>query len=126
MNDESTLSIVVLPEPVPPETTMLSRASTQALRNVAISAVNVPNRIRSSTVNGSLENFRIVTVGPFSAIGGMIAFTREPSGKRASTVGDDSSMRRPSGETMRSMTRITCSSSLNSTSVSSSLPLRST
>ena len=50
MNDESTLSIVVLPEPVPPETTMLSRASTQALRNVAISGVKVPKRIRSSTV----------------------------------------------------------------------------
>src|SRR5215211_2382281 len=41
-------------------------------------------------------------------------------------VGDDSSMRRPSGEAMRSITRITWSSSWKTTSVSSSLPWRST
>ena len=35
MNDESTLSVVVLPEPVPPEMTMLSRPRTQALEEVA-------------------------------------------------------------------------------------------
>ena len=37
MNAERTLSSVVLPEPVPPETTMLSRASTQASRKSTIS-----------------------------------------------------------------------------------------
>ena len=36
-------AVVVLPEPVPPETKTLSRASTQALRNSNISAVAVPN-----------------------------------------------------------------------------------
>ncbi len=36
-------------------------------------------------VNGSFSNFRIVRVGPFRASGGIIAFTREPSGNRAST-----------------------------------------
>jgi hypothetical protein len=50
LKDESTLSVVVLPEPVPPETKMLSRASTEARRNSNISAVAVPNRMRSSTV----------------------------------------------------------------------------
>ena len=34
----------------------------------------------------------------------MIALTREPSGRRASTIGDDSSTRRPTLLTMRSMT----------------------
>jgi hypothetical protein len=35
MNEESTFSSVVLPEPVPPEMTMFSRALTQASRNLA-------------------------------------------------------------------------------------------
>ena len=42
MNELSTLSIVVLPEPVPPETKMLSRASTQARRKSNMSGVAVP------------------------------------------------------------------------------------
>jgi hypothetical protein len=46
---------------------------------------------------------RIVRVAPSSEIGSMIALTREPSGKRASTIGEASSMRRPSGAMMRSM-----------------------
>ena len=34
----------------------------------------------------------------------MTAFTREPSARRASTIGDDSSMRRPTAETILSIT----------------------
>ena len=37
------------------------------------------------------------------ASGGMMALTREPSARRASTMGEDSSTRRPTRETMRSM-----------------------
>ena len=82
--------------------------------------------IRSLIVYGSRENFRIVTVGPRRASGGMIALTRLPSGRRASTIGDDSSTRRPTCETILSMIRITCGSSTKRMSVSSSLPFRST
>ena len=53
----------------------------------------------------------------------MITLTREPSTRRASTIGDDSSTRRPIGAMMRSMMRITCSSFWNVTLVSSILPL---
>ena len=49
-------------------------------------------------------NFRMVMQGPLRASGGMMAFTRLPSLRRASTRGLDSSMRRPMGATMRSMT----------------------
>ena len=126
MNDESTLSSVVLPVPVPPETMTLSRASTQAFSSSAISGERVPKLIRSSTVNGSLENLRMVSVDPLNASGGMIALTREPSARRASTSGEDSSIRRPTRETMRSMTRRRCSSEVNRVVVRSSLPLRST
>ena len=46
---------------------------------------------------------RIVIVGPFSASGGMITLTRSPVGRRASTIGLDSSTRRLTRETMRSI-----------------------
>jgi len=42
--------------------------------------------------------------GPLSASGGMIALTRLPSFNRASTSGLDSSIRRPIGATIRSIT----------------------
>ena len=58
-------------------------------------------------MNGDAENFRIVTTGPTNESGGMIAFTREPSVRRASTMGLDSSTRRPIGAMMRSMMRMT-------------------
>ena len=41
----------------------------------------------------------------------MMALTRLPSGRRASTIGDDSSMRRPTCETILSMIRSRCASS---------------
>ena len=123
--DDSTLSVVVLPEPVPPETKMFSRACTQARRNSNISGVAVPKRTRSSVVNGDAANLRTVSTGPTRLIGGMTALTREPSGRRASTIGLDSSIRRPSGAMMRSMMRITCSSLWKLMFVSSSLPSRS-
>src|SRR5262249_37280281 len=44
----------------------------------------------------------------------MAAFTREPSGRRASTSGDDSSTRRPTRETTFSMMRSRWAASLNS------------
>ena len=87
MNDDRTLRVVVLPEPVPPETKTLSFASTQTRMNSNISSVAVPNRMRSSTVNGLAENLRMVITGPTSESGAMMQFTREPSGSRASTLG---------------------------------------
>ena len=66
------------------------------------------------------------STGPSSASGGMMALTREPSASRASTIGLDSSMRRPTELTIRSMIRIRCASSLKTTSTGSSMPWRST
>ena len=42
-----------------------------------------------------------------------MTFTREPSAKRASTIGEDSSTRRPIAETILSMMCMSCASSLN-------------
>ncbi len=67
----------------------------------------------------------MVMTGPISDSGGMIAFTREPSVRRASTIGLDSSMRRPIGEMIRSMMRMTWSSFWKTTLVNSRRPLRS-
>jgi hypothetical protein len=76
--------------------------------------------------SGTVAKRRIDRMGPSIASGGMMAFTREPSGSRASTIGLDSSMRRPTRETILSMIFIRWSSSLKLTSVASSRPRRST
>ncbi len=110
MNEEMTLSRVVLPEPVPPEMTMLRRPRTQALMKSRTAGVNVPKAMRSASLNGSLENLRIVSMAPSSAMGAMTALTREPSGRRASTSGLASSTRRPTRPTILSMTRRRCDS----------------
>ena len=105
MNDDSTLSVVVLPAPVLPDTMMLSRPRTQASRKSAVCALSEPNSIRSSTVSGSAANFRMVSTEPSTASGGTTAFTRLPSGRRASTIGLDSSTRRPIRDTILSIVR---------------------
>ena len=77
--------------------------------------------------SGTCENLRMVSAGPRSERGGMIAWTREPSGSRASAQGDDSSTRRPKGPTMRSIRCRTDSSPSNSPSGALSIrPSRST
>src|SRR5436309_16134035 len=93
MNADIALRVVVLPVPVPPEMRTLSFPFTQAARNWAAFGEIDPNEIRTFIVYGSRENFGIVSVGPLSASGGMIALTREPSGRRRSASGDASSAR---------------------------------
>ena len=77
-------------------------------------------------MNGSLANFRIVRNGPPMASGEMTAFTREPSGSRASTIGVDSSTRRPTWATIFSMMRRRWFSSMNDAPDFTILPFRST
>ena len=104
---------------------MFLRSRTHSSMNFAASGVHVPKRTKSSGVSAFFANFRIVIVGPLSASGAMIALTRLPSARRASTYGCDSSMRRPSGATMRSITAMTLASSENWQSESTSFPPRS-
>src|SRR5581483_1782452 len=125
MNDDSTLRAVVLPVPVPPLTMMLSRPLTQASRNWATVREKEPKLMRSPTVNGSLANFRMVRKGPPMASGAMTALTREPSGRRASTMGFDSSTRRPTWATIFSMIRLRWFSSMNDAPELTIFPLRS-
>ncbi|MNC94652.1 hypothetical protein D3C83_115590 [compost metagenome] len=66
------------------------------------------------------------TSGPSTASGGMMALIREPSDRRASTIGWDSSTRRPTAETILLMIRTRCRVSWKRTSVSTSRPMRST
>ena len=123
---DSMFSRVVLPLPVPPQTTTLALALTQASKKPSIPKEADPKSIRFSARSGTLENLRMVMVGPLSAKGGMIAFTREPSFSLASTMGLASSQRRPIGVTIRLIKSSTCLSSRSLISVRSSLPLRST
>lgn len=108
---ESRLSNVVLPLPVPPEISTFSFDLISASSSCAIAGVKLWLFTMSVTVSGFTAKRRIDTSGPSIADGGMIALTREPSGRRASTIGVDSSIRRPTRETMRSMIFIRCASS---------------
>ena len=95
MKLDSTFSSVVLPAPVPPETMMFSRHATTASQEIEHrlrERLAVDQILRAER---SVRKRRIDSTGPSSASGGMIALTREPSGRRASTIGLDSSMRRP-------------------------------
>ena len=118
MADESAFSSVVFPEPVPPEMSTFSCAWMQRLRKSTDSSLIEPRLTMSWSPRRFRENFRIVRSGPESESGWMIALTREPSGRRASTIGDDSSMRRPIWATIRLMMRRRCESSVNRTVVS--------
>src|ERR1700680_4377288 len=105
MKDDRMLRSVVFPEPVPPATRMLNLARTQERRNDMSSGLDDLKRFTTSAgPHFSLANFRIVRHGPFRAIGGMTTLTRDPSLSRASQMGVDSSTRRPTRLTMRSMT----------------------
>jgi hypothetical protein len=102
--------------------TMFFFAMTLRVRNFPICGVSAPKEISFSRSSGERENFRIVIAEPRSARGRMTALTREPSLRRASTSGDDSSMRRPRGVTIRSMTARTRSSSVKRASDWKSFP----
>ena len=52
-------------------------------------------------VSLSFLNLRMVRVGPSIARGGAMTLTRDPSGRRASQMGLDSSTRRPTCDTIR-------------------------
>ena len=62
---------------------------------------NDPYSINFFIVIGSFENLRIVTIDPFNEIGGNTTFTREPFGKRVSTIGFASVTSRPACATIR-------------------------
>ena len=126
MKLDTTLSRVVFPEPVPPEMSTLSLEPITAWSRSTISGVREPSSIRSSAFSGSAGKRRIESMGPSRARGGMMALTRDPSDRRASTMGLSSSTRRPTLETIFSMMRIRWLSSLKRATVRSSRPWRST
>ena len=97
-----------------------------AERSSSMGSVRVLFSIMLRAVMGSRPKRRMERQAPSRARGGMMALTREPSCKRASTMGEDSSTRRPMRDTMRSMICIKCWLSLNDKPVISSLPARST
>ena len=126
MKADSALSIVVLPEPVPPEMISVTRAFTAAASNSAICGRSAPTSTSLFRLNGFLENLRIDISGPSTATGRTATLTREPSSRRASHIGCDSSTRRPTAETILLMMRSRCASSLKRTPVGSRMPRRST
>ena len=115
---ESAFSSVVLPVPVPPEIEDVQLGLDAAAEEVGRRLPeSVPMLDELVEIEPLLRRTcRIVSSGPESESGGMIALTREPSGRRASTIGDDSSMRRPTWPTIFVMIRRRCDSSANAES----------
>ena len=97
----SAFSSVVLPEPVPPEIRMLSRHRAGDLQHPRHRPrTMLPFADHAAKSSFFLANLRIEMHGPSSASGGKTMLTRLPSASRASTIGLDSSMRRPTAATI--------------------------
>ncbi len=115
MKEHKTLSVVVLPDAVPPEIRVFAgltpRPSVASHRNAATSKSIVPTLTRSTTLIGSWRNLRRVRVAPSKLIGGRVALTRVPSGRRASRIGTCVSILLPMLRAIRSMTSRMSSSS---------------
>lgn len=122
---ERALRRVVFPVPVPPLTITLKRARTKAARSISICSSREPRSISSGRVYARGKR-RIVRVGPVRESGGMITLTRSPVGRRASTMGFDSSTRRLTVETMRSIVCMSWSVEANRNGSCSTRPARST
>ena len=98
---ERALRSVVLPEPVPPEIIMFRRARAAISKNVDSSVDMLPTVTKAEKSIMLFENFLIEMHGPLRLSGGMITLTRLPSASLASSIGLDSSTRRPIDEAMR-------------------------
>ena len=105
--------MVVLPEPVPPEMTMLKRQAPAILSAVAIFCDIEPKPAIMSSVIGFAENLRIEMAVPRKLSGGTMTLTRLPSLRRASASGVVWSTRRPTWFTIRCAIWNRCSSSRN-------------
>ena len=92
---------------------MLSRVRAAIFNTVAIAGEMLAPAAIVSRVMLFFENLRIEIEAPSSASGGMMMLTRLPSGRRASTSGRASSMRRPTRVTILVATFIRWASSRN-------------
>ena len=97
-NAASALSSVVFPDEVAPLTNRLHRAAT-----TVCSSSTTPGSAKADSGSGRIAKRRMVRHGPSTAMGSITAHTREPSGRRPSTVGFERSSRRPIGRRMCSM-----------------------
>ena len=96
--------------------------SASVCRSSSSASPTTPN---ASSPNRRAPKRRIVRQGPSIARGGMTACRREPSGRRASTMGADRSSRSASGARMRCASRMIAASS-SARGTASMAPKRST
>ena len=120
------LSRVVLPAPVPPAISRLRRASTMPARSGSRALGKSPCFTRPSRSSPWWWNLRMEITTPSRASGGTMTFSREPSGRRASTMGRLSVIGRPTRAVIHSAVRISASGDGNVTPVRWSMPSCST
>ena len=114
---------VVFPAWVPPATSRLSPARTDASRNAAARGLRVPSSTRSESRPALSTNFRMLTALNPRLMPSSTTCSRCPSGSIASTNGWLTSIRRPLDFSIRSTSSCTCAV-LSIRLVSSCRPLR--
>ncbi len=125
ISPDRAFSRVVFPVPVAPETMMLNLACTRPASRYTMCSSSEPKPISSWRVKERGKR-RMVRIGPVRESGGMMTLTRSPEGRRASTIGLDSSTRRLTVDTIRSMVCISWSAETNLRGSCSTRPPRST
>ena len=85
-NSMSAFSSVVLPDPVPPKTRMLRREYSTRSASLRTFSGSAPCSTRSAAENDRLPKRRTV-IATFGLAGGTQIATRDPSSRRASTMG---------------------------------------
>ncbi len=125
ISPDRALRRVVFPVPVAPDTMTLKRACTSPASRYSMCSSSEPRPMSSWRVKERGKR-RMVRVAPVRESGGMMTLTRSPEGRRASTIGLDSSTRRLTVETMRSIVCISWSWEANRRGSCSTRPPRST
>src|SRR4051794_41357504 len=120
---DKALSMVVLPEPVPPEMITFIRLAPAIFKTVAIFSDIEPKLFIMSSVIGFSENLRIEMAVPRSDSGGTMTLTRLPSWRRAAQSGEGWAMRRATLLAIRWGVLDKWSSSRDWIGASSGLPL---
>jgi hypothetical protein len=125
MNEDSTLSVVVFPAPVPPGDEDVEPPTDAGLKEVGHRPGHGAEADEVVDVVGVCRELADGQQRPVDRQWGDHGVDPLPSGRRASTIGLDSSTRRPIPPTILSIVRRRCASFVNCPSTGSMRPLRS-
>ena len=117
------LSMVVLPAPVPPVTSIVALRRTNPRNNGSQAIGNMPWCAKDSNRGAVASGRRMLMAAPCGTNGAITACTRTPSTVEASAIGQASSRRRPSWEHSRTAKfRMDCAESNGTRNLRNRMP----